>query len=58
MRLAMVGLAFAALMPFSASAAIPNSASAAASKGNGVQVADYYKNGKVCRKAGSATVCN
>lgn len=59
MRVALAAVCLSLFIPAAASAAIPKSAesdgSAAKSK---IQVADYYKGGKVCRKVGSATVCN
>lgn len=59
MRFAILAGLIAIAMPVAASAAAPHTdktVSAKASKG--YQVADYYKGGKHCRTAGSATVCN
>lgn len=59
MRVALAAVCLSLFIPAAAFAAIPKSTktevSAAKSK---IQVADYYKGGKVCRKVGSATVCN
>lgn len=44
--------------PAVALAALPRSESRSATVKQQVQVADYYKGNKHCRKVGSATVCN
>lgn len=46
--------------PVAASAAVAPAPgkSTAVSSGEKVRVTDYYKGNKVCRRVGSATVCN
>lgn len=58
MRLAVLAICLAVLVPAAAHAAIPRQSKEPAKVEKQVQLADYYSGKKHCRKVGSATVCN
>lgn len=58
MRLVIAAICLSVCVPSVVLAAVSRSESRAAAVKQQVQVADYYKNNKHCRKVGSATVCN